>query len=386
MADEQIQLSQFKNVDGTNVDVYSKFSLDLNEAEIIEYDVRNIVDVTELYETERQFVNTYRLYGEIEYLSPLNKMITGYTQVEDFFTIFPISAITKTILTDFKFYLVAPSTAYTGLITGSTGGTYLKNYEVLSELDNFEIYKAGYSKNVYGEQQYGWDFNQDFNIQDRYDGLNFPLTNLYLYAQYQPQSNGDGDPESMSGITYDSSGNTGLTAITVTTLSGGSIVEGDVINWDKLQFTQQNITEQEYYISTPYSADTERLIWKYSPLIPIEIRVFEDDLQQVNISGTSYEDITSVPDYATQIDDDGNYVWRNLQDKGFFDPLTGDGVSYPFVNQKHYVFNNIILAVKPDLSDSNTASVFNEIVFSDDTFISNQPNSNLNNIGKPCNL
>jgi hypothetical protein len=383
--EEQIQLPRLKNITETDKEIYMKTSLSSNYSNILEYDVRNVLDVTQVYETERQYVDTFRIYGEIEYLSPLNKMITGYTQLTDFFTIFLPSAITKNILTDFKFYLLAPTTAYTALITGSTGGTFLKNYEVLSELKNFEIYNAGYSTNVYGEQQYAWNFNKDFNIKGRLDGNNFPLTELYLFAQYQPQLNGNGDAESMSGKTYDNSGNTIITGITVSTLTTGDTVIGDVIVWNKYSFTQETINEQEYYISTPYSGNTERLIWKYDPIIPITIKVFEDNIERVNISGTSYEDIISVPYYATKIDEEGNYLWRNLQDKGFVDPLTGEGVNYPFVNKIHYVFNVIVLAVKPNLDDSHTATVFDEILFDADTFISSQPNSNLNNAGKPCN-
>lgn len=386
MADEQIQLASFRNVNATDQDINQKISLASNVEEITEYDVKSVLDVTQVYEDERQFIDTYRIYGEIEYLSPLNSMITGYTQVTDFFTQYPLSADTKSVLTDFKFYLLAPTTAYTALVTGSTGGTLIKNYEVISELKNFEIYQAGYSFNIYGEFQYAWNFNKDYNVKGRYDGLNFPLTELYLYAQYQPQDNGNGDPESISGKTYDSTGGTIITGLTIVNLTTGDTVTGDVIEWNKFFFTQETINEQEYYISTPYSANTERLIWRYSPIIPIEIMVFEDDLQRANISGTSYEDVVSIPIYATQVDNEGNYVWRNLQDKGFVDPLTDEGVSYPFVNNRHYVFNNIVLAVKPNLDDVHTDQVFNEIKFADDTFISSQPNSNLDNIGKPCNL
>ena len=388
MADEQIQLSQYKYVDATNQDTYATITFDSTKETLLEYDVKNIIDVTQVYETERQFSNTYRFYGEVEYLSPLNRMITNYSGLTDFFTIFPLSATTKSVLTDFKFYLLAPTTAYTALVTGTTGGTFIKDYEVISELSNFEIYQAGYSLNVYGELQYAWDFNKDFDISGRYDGLTFPLTDLYLYAQYQPQINGNGDSETMSGKTYDSTGGTVITGISATTLTIGDVVEGDVIEWNKLYYTQETINEQEYYITTPYddSGGTTGLVWRYSPIIPLNIRVFEDDLQQANISGTSYADSIAIPYYATKIDDDGNYVWRYLQDKGFFDPLTGEGTSFPFVNKKHYVFNNIILPVKPDLTDTNTYNVFTEILFAADTFISSQPNSNLDNIGKLCNL
>lgn len=379
-----IQLGQFKNVDAVNQDLKLRLPLETDEGLLIEYDIQNVLDVTAVYEVERQDVDTYRMYGEIEYLSPLNATITGYTGVTNFFTVYAASADTKSILTDFKFYLVAPATGYTALVTGDTGGTFQKDYEIISELENFEIYRAGYSTNVFGEQQYAWDFNIDFDIKNRLDGLNFPLTNLYLYAQYQPQLNGSGDAETISGKTYDSVGNVTISQFTPTTLYSGDTITGEVIEWNKRRFTQETVTEQEYYIRTPYDNDALALIWRYTPLIPISVDVFEDDLQQVNISGTSYEDIIEVPAYATKIDDEGNYVWRNIQDKGFVDPLTLIGVAFPFVNQRHYVFNNIVLPVKPDLDDANTDLVFTDIQFAADTFISSQPNSDLTDIGKPC--
>ena len=65
MADEKIQLSQFKNVDATNQDTYMNISLEIDKENIMEYDIRSIVDVTQIYEDERQFVDTYRFYGEV---------------------------------------------------------------------------------------------------------------------------------------------------------------------------------------------------------------------------------------------------------------------------------------------------------------------------------
>ena len=236
--DEQIRLPRLKNTNAVDQNIHETISVSSDKEEIMEYDIRSVLDVTQVYETERQFIDTFRFYGEVQYLSPLNVMITGYTGVTDFFTIFPLSADTKSVLTDFKFYLLAPTTGYTALVTGSTGGTFQKDYEVISELKNFEIYKAGYSINVFGEQQYIWSFNKDYDVQGRYDGLTFPLTDLYLFAQYQPKDNGNGDPETMSGKTYDSVGNVTITALTITDLTTGDTVTGDVIEWNKQRYLQ----------------------------------------------------------------------------------------------------------------------------------------------------
>ena len=390
--DETIRLNRYKYINATDKDMAQKIGLSSSNKTLMEYDIRNVLNVTDVYEGERQNTDVFRLYGSIDYLSCLNGLITGYTTLEDFFTVELPSAITKNILSDFKFYVVIPTTADTLLISGTTGGTYERNYMVISELDRFEIYKSGWSTNLFNEQRYTWNYNQDFSTENRYDSFNFPLTTLYLYAEYQPQVNGNGYPELMSGKTYNATGGTIITPFSaVTDLISGDTIIGDVINYYKELFLQERINIQEYYISTScLTGDTGstpvNIIWKYYPLIPITIDVFEEDIQRVNISGTSHQEIAQMPSYATKIDDKGNYVWRNLQDRGFVDPLTGIGVNYPFVNQHHYVFNNIILALQPDLSDPITAEIFSSIKFGADTFINSKPNSNLNNIGKLCSF
>ena len=378
---EKIQLGEFQNVDSLNEDNTMKLDLTSSQNVMLEYDIDTVIDVTEIFENERQNINTYRIYGEIEYLAILNNLIKNYSIVNDFFTQQPLSADTKNILTDFKFYLVKPTTAFTELITDER---YLKNYEIIAVIDNFDIFTAGYSLNIFGEQQYAFDFNIDFDISNLVDGLGFPITTLSLYAVYQPQANGDGDFETMESKTYNSTGGTVIIPFTPINLEIGDIIEGDVINYDKDRFLQSDFNTQEYFIFTPYDSDSLSLKWKYDPLIPITLLIFSDDLQMGNTGSTSVENVNQIPSYATEIDNQGNFVWRNIEEKGFIDPLTGVGVNFPFVNGKNYVFNNIILSISPDLSDSNTASVFSEISFAGNTFISAEPSSPLTNINQLC--
>ena len=390
----QIQLGESQHVNSINQDITIKMELSSSKESLMEYDVNSVVDVTQVFDNERQTTNIYRLHGKFEYLSLLNGLIPTYTKNEDFFARQSLTTITKTLLTDFKFYILKPipesgvkladgvtiSSGYVELISDSR---YIKNYEVISLSTNTEVFNAGFANNLFEEQQYGFILNADFNLTDVYDGLNFPLTELYLYAEYQPtigKSN-----ETISRKTYNSNGDTsGIEPFTATTLNLADIISGDIINYDKAQFTQTLYNRQEYTIRTDLSVNW--LQWKYNPIIPITIRTLSDDLSRVNISGTSVIDIALKPDYATKIDDDGNYVWRNLLDIGFIDPLTGVGVNHPFINNRHYIFNNIIIPIVPDLDDSRTLSVFSSITFAANTFINSQPASNLNNIGESCLL
>ena len=390
MADDKYQLNEEKNVDFVNRNFNRKIELDSKQQTLIEYDIKNVLNVATTFENERQLTNTYRIYGSIEYFSILNGIPTGYTSYLDFFD--TQTGITKSFLNDFKVYLVKPYGFYDNNISGQTGFTkldnnlYIKNFEIITELENFEIFNAGYDKNLFSEQRYSFDFNTDINLTDQYDGLYFPITDLFLYVEYQPKNNGSGDPETMSGKTYDDSGNTIITAFTPVPLNVDDVLTGDVIEYDKNGFKQTVINTQEYYINTPCdSGGTDiNIICKYDPYVQIQINVFNDELELVNATGTSYEEISSIPVYATPIDDEGNYVWRDLQQKSFFDPLTGEGTAFPFINQRHYVFDNYMIKVMPDLTDATTNQVFTEIIFANNEILSIQPITKAINFGDPC--
>lgn len=377
---DKIQLNEKKYIDAVNVDTSIKIGLDGNSDLNIEYDIQNVLDVTQIFDAERQAVKTYRIHGEFEYFSLLNGLEIDYEELSNFFSKTPLSAETKSIYTDLKIYLVKPSTGFTELIPNER---YIKNYDIISEVQNFEVTPAAFATNVYAEQQHSFIVNFDVDIENILDGLGFPITELALYVEYQPQLNGNGTSETMEIKTYNATGGTVIQNFTPIPLGIGNTIQGDVIDYEKLLFEQTDYNLLEQYIYTPYTGG--ELKWKYRPIIPLRLRYFENDVRRANTGVTAYEEVISIPYYATKIDDNGNYVWRNILDNGFFDPIDEIGVSFPFINQKHYVFNNIVFKMQPDLTDPNTASVFDEILFPDNTLLSNTPNSDLDNIGEICN-
>jgi hypothetical protein len=100
MADDRFQLKRYENVDSVNSDFNQKIELDVKQKTIIEYDVKNVLDVANVFELERQNTNIFRIYGSIEYFSGLNNIPTGYTSYLDFFN--PTTAVTKSFINDFK--------------------------------------------------------------------------------------------------------------------------------------------------------------------------------------------------------------------------------------------------------------------------------------------
>lgn len=365
MEELKIKLGQYKNVDSTNVDDYCKINLNRNESILTQYDTFNILDVSNLYNVERQECERYKIYGKIEYLSMINNSLSGYTSfseliswVPDYYSGSPI--IKKTIENSFKFYLVKPS----GLEYRSIGNNqYVRKYDVISNLNNFKLFNAGYSTNVFNDSEYIFSLDCEVDLSNTVDFFQHPINELFIYCEYQPTSNGFGIAEKLEIKQYDSNGGTSYSQYTPSVLISGSTFDGNLISFVVSDYTLSTIDEFTHRIETFYdSGGTESLRWYYNSLIPIRISYMSDEYKIENISGTSYEDILRVPTYAVEFNSNGSYIWKDILDKGYIDPISNIGVDYPFVNNKHYVYNNIILSVQPDMTHINTNILFNSVI------------------------
>jgi hypothetical protein len=377
----QILLGSTKNIASVNVDNYQKFELENKLGQILEYDVENALSATEIFDAEREANDIYRIYGRIEYLSLLNGLSTQYKTLSNFFL---PTGNSKNIFNSFNFYLLRPASSGYTQISGSSI-EFVRYFEVIATPADFEIYNAGYTNNVYGEQVYAFNFNRDFDITPYVDQFNFPATELFLYAEYIPRTNGNAQPETMLRTSWGTNGIPVKVPFTPIALITGNTVYGDLIEYSKSNFLQipstQQPSEQIYYINTPYDAGI--LQWKYNPFIPFRLRYFYDNLNNANTGSTSYAQQSTIPYYATPIGG-GNFVWRDIIPQGNTDPLTGLGVDYPFINMKRYLFSPIILDISPNLNDPWTYQVFTQIQFGAPTIMNTNPISDLNNIGKPC--
>jgi hypothetical protein len=386
----EILLNKYKNIHAINTDMYGKISLTNNVNEINEYDIRNVISATNVFDIERSEHEIYRIYGRIEYMSLLNGLKNNYTSFEDFFL--PVySGNSKNILNSFDFYLVRPTdSGNTHIITGSSTNnstiTYNRFFKVIATPDQFELFPIGFSNNVFGEQTYSYNFNVDINISEYLDEFGFPITELYLYAQYK---NASIPVETLFAKQWSNTGVISTPQITTKALYNSELAQslnnvkyGDIIDYSKLKFLQVQLYPEQFYITTPYNGG--RLMWKYNPFIPLRLRYFTNSLYTANISGASYSQVQSIPYYATNIDG-GNYVWRNIMLEGYFDPITGLGTNNPFVNDRRYSFASLLLDVMPDLGDEETLKAFSEVWYGRNAYkYSITPISNINNIGKPC--
>jgi hypothetical protein len=388
----QILLNSAQNIDTVNVDSYNKIELSNKRSLLHEYDVKNVLSATELFNIEREANAVYRIYGKIEYLSLLNGLRANYNKLEHFFSPVYNSTTSKNILNSFDFYLVKAGTGYTHVTSGSSNIMWVRYFQVIATPNDFEIFPAGFANNVYGEQAYAFSFKKDFDVSTYFDDFGFPATELFLYAQYKKPTS---PTEGLAFTKWSSSGVISKQTFTAVSLNFGDYVKtslnekiGDLIEYSKILYLQEQYSPQTFNIITPYldGFTLRLLVWKYNPFIPLRLRYFSEQVSGANISGTSYTQTSTIPIYATEYPDNtGNYVWREILEQGYIDPLSGIGVDYPFVNKKRYLFINIVLDVTPDLNDPNTLNAFNNIKFDTPTEISLEPaTDDLNNIGKPC--
>lgn len=285
----EILLGSQKNINSINVDNYETVELTNNESELTEFTVNDVVNATEQFDTEREDNPVYRIYGSIEYMSLLNGLKDDYDEKEDFFNPQKTGS-RKTILNSFDFYLVAPSSYEYTNISNTT--KYKRNFTVIANKNDFEIYNGGFSNNVYGEQTYIFSFKKDFDVNNLYDGFGLPITELFLYAQYKMSDNGANITETMKYGTWSTStGNPSRITLNTKDLVVGDNVETnsglnihDIIEYNKEEYLQEQVDNQKYYIQTYYNSAYIYLEWSYNPFIPFKLRYLDNVISTAKLS------------------------------------------------------------------------------------------------------
>jgi len=282
----EILLGSEKNINSVNTDSYTRIELTNESSELTEFNINDVVDSTEVFDQERQDNPNYRLYGRIEWMSLLNGVKNGSKILEDYFNP-QYTGDSKNLKDSFDFYVVAPhpSDAYTTV--GGDPTKRARSFIVVGGKDDIEIYDAGFTNNVYGEQVFAFSFKSDYDVSGLYDYFGFPVTELFLYIQYKKLPT-----EEMSRTTWDGSGNPDNDNIFTTkdlvvgddveNHSGSNIV--DVIEYIEDEYFQQQIDQQVFYIRTPYAPGTQWLEWSYNPFIPFQLRYLSDELSTAKAS------------------------------------------------------------------------------------------------------
>lgn len=369
--DNKFILSTNRFSNASEIDYHQILELKNKSKFISNEDITSNIELSNLFNQEREESNKYRLIGSINYLSLLNNLKNNYVDIKDFFYRYDGGDNPKNIFNTFKIYIVKKSTVYTDL-----GNNYYKErYEILTELKDINLYNCGFSRNIFNEQLFLFNYNVDIDVKDKFDYFNKPITELFLFFDYQLDTSKNEviitkDYNSLS----NENNNLNITRTTNVVYEIDDLVISNLIKREDDQFDETVINEQEYKIR--YTFNSKQLQFKYNPFIKIKLRDYNSTVYSGNINGNT-KNIINIPYYAKFVGDpnEGNVIWKEILPHGFIDPVTNLGVNFPFVNNTHYVYTNNILAIRPDLSNIQTFNLFNKINingFNNDLFILNE--------------
>jgi hypothetical protein len=184
---------------------------------------------------------------------------------------------------------------------------------------------------------------------------------------------GDGSREkSMTGNTYTFTKTgvtfTGVTFTGGTVLSGGTTLMGAYVEYNVKEVKERIISEAFHRFShrkiltgikplfdhkqddpLNYSgvSETNMVGYYYQPHHRIKLRQLSPYIETSNT-----KDILNLPENAVFDPTDKVWRWRDLYDHGFIDP-EGNGTNFPFLNNMHYVVNDINFYLRNEKSYKN---------------------------------
>jgi len=279
---------------------------------------------------------------------------------------------------------------------------YIKKYKVLTNLTDLAITKAGFEKNVFGEEKkleyssitpnnvtrisqksssntFDLTSNYDLDFVGLRDNQKRPLNEISLTIINKGYSGYFNQPFRGVGLKqgweFNLSKNTNpwwdlnnersntsipVSAYTLTNgarktfyynldLKAGDVIDGDFCEWNDYEQAERVVSKyyhklkfnQEVFQTTnSYSTNTPG--YYYSPHNPMVLKVFSDYIETANLG-----QIDNVPSWAFYSNVDRQFRWRDIYTYGFIDNL-GRGVDYPYLNSAHYPYTQVIFRLIPE--------------------------------------
>ena len=245
------------------------------------------------------------------------------------------------------------------------------------EDDDYDIYKLGFSENIFSDSITQFVFNEDIDVSNLTDNLGRPLSELYLTV-IKTDSNGlftnisSGIETPFISNLNNSVTNTYLTSIPVINKihNGGQLpfpshqplelnisfnnteFYGDVVEYNDNELLEVVLGEVNHRFNTINRESNPQLVtntqtinlgprqegYYYKAHHLIRIRNFSSYIEQ----GDSI--VENIPNYATN-KGDGRFTWRDLLDIGYVETVS-DALDYPFTNGSHYLYDNYCFIVK----------------------------------------
>jgi hypothetical protein len=237
--------------------------------------------------------------------------------------------------------------------------------------NDYEIYKLGFSENIFTDDITQFLFNKDIDVSDLVDNLGRPLSQLYL-TTIKTDSNNIFS-EISSGIESPfiptlNNGNTltylknipviqkihnvlsapseTFTPLETNVTINNSYFYGDVVEYNIMTVQEISLSDVYHRFNTINRETTGDSIvagprpegYYYKAHNLMTIRIFSSYIEQGDLN------TIDIPDYATNLGD-GTYLWRSLLDIGQSDIKYGMA-DYPFLNGCHYLYQNYCFNVR----------------------------------------
>jgi len=311
-------------------------------------------------------------------------------------------------------------------LTGTTSQYYVHKHKTLTDVDGYILDKAGFEspiwedekklvfENIYGDnnvlvernrmESLLYDFKEPFVLTGLTNNLGYLPTEVYVsvilrnsngYFEYPPKVGYSFNFHDTYVDDHFDGSNSQETTLVGTTFyreadgdpywftSGSSVpigteLTGAFIEYNPIEMKERIISESIYkfytnidnfdYGQTGYTSTftgatlTNPFGYFYQPHYRVKLRELSPYVETSDV----YE-IENLPQNAKYFGVDGLWKWRDLYKHGYTDDL-GNGTDYPFINNIHYIKNDInfylkneqIYQNKPtDLSDFNSSNKIN---------------------------
>jgi hypothetical protein len=287
-------------------------------------------------------------------------------------------------------------------LTETISKYYVKKYKVLTNVTDLAVTKAGFEKNVFGEEKklefssitpnnvtrisqksssnaYDVTSNYDLDFAGLLDNQKRPLNEISLtivnkgYSGYFNQSfNGVGLKQ---GWEFNLSktinpwwdlnnqrSNTNIPVSEYTLTSGatktfyyntdlkvGDVMDGDFCEWNDYEQVERVVSPYYHKIKfnqnvfqTTSNFSTNSPGYYYKPHNSMVLRVFSDYIETAELGL-----IDNVPSWAFYSTTDQEFRWRDIYTYGFIDNLRR-GVNYPYLNSAQYPYTQVIFRLIPE--------------------------------------
>jgi hypothetical protein len=145
----------------------------------------------------------------------------------------------------------------------------------------------------------------------------------------------------------------------VMSLKEGDVVDGGIYEWNDYEQKERLISEISHkftynsFVFPIGGTPQNQLGYYYQPHNKIKIRDYSDYIETGSVNN-----MADVPDYSYFSTTYNSFIWRDLYSYGFKDN-SGNGVDYPFLNGKHYPYQNFIFRIIPEGTNYIESSLHN---------------------------